>query len=144
MATPADIRAAMADSLRPLGYQVSPYVLDNPTPPCAYVRSGPISYDKTMGRGHDDWEYIVTVLVGYVSDIGAQTKLDEFLASHGERSVKTLLESDRTLGGAVESLWVEETTGVRVYVVPPTITGGQSPAQIGAEWTVRVMASGVH
>jgi len=122
-----------------LEWQVSAYVLDNPTPPCVYIASGPVEYDKTMRRGHDDWRYTVYALVGYVSDIGAQQVLDTMLASAGPTSVKALVESDRTLGGAAYSLRVESNTGARVY----TLAGpGQSPAVVGAEWTVFVMASG--
>lgn len=135
------LRAGLATNLSPLqgGMQVSAYVLDNPTPPCVYVANGPVEYDQTMGRGHDDWTFIVYGLVGYVSDIGAQMKLDEMLAPSGSRSIKALIESDRTLGGVAYSLRVPMVSGSRVY----TLAGpGQSAPAIGAEWTVEIMVSG--
>lgn len=139
MADPADLRRGLAANLSNLPWQISPYVLDNPSPPCVYIASGPIEYDQTMGRGHDNWEYLVYALVGYVSDIGAQMTLDTMLASAGPMSVKALVESDRTLGGAAYSLRVESSTGARVY----TLAGpNQSAPALGAEWTVLVMASG--
>lgn len=139
MADPAAIRQGIAANLAALGFQVSPYVLDNPTPPCVYVAAGPCTYDETFGRGHDTWVWIVYVLVGYVGDVAAQQRLDAMRMSHGPTSVKTLIEADRTLGGAAYSLTVPEVTGMRVY----SLAGpNQSPATLGAEWTVEVMASG--
>ena len=142
MADPALMRAGLAANLSALnGVQVNAYVLANPTPPCVYVSSGPVEYDETMGRGHDTWTFIVYALVGYVSDIGAQKRLDEMLASHGAQSVKTLIESDRTLDGAAYTLTVPSVTGVRVYTLE-TGAGATIPPAIGAEWTVQVLASG--
>lgn len=145
MAQPVDLRTGLANNLRGintaggLDWQVSEYVLDAPTPPCVYIAGGPVAWDKTMGRAHDDWTYTVYAMVGYVSDIGAQLVLDTMLASAGPTSIKALVETDRTLGGAAYSLRVTETTGARVY----TLAGpGQSAPVIGAEWTVLVMASG--
>jgi hypothetical protein len=140
VANPADIRQALAANLEPLGFQVAAYVLDNPTPPCAYVAGGPVDYDETMGRGHDTWTFTVYVMVGYASDIGAQQALDSMRMSHGPTSVKALLEQDRTLGGAAYSLRVPSCTGTRVYQLAGP---AQSPAALGSEWTVEVLASGV-
>ena len=64
MADPRLIRAGIAANLDPLDInQISAYVLDSPSPPCAYVRSGPVEYDLTYGRGYDTWTFIVYVLV---------------------------------------------------------------------------------
>jgi hypothetical protein len=137
MADPGDIREGLAASLASLDMQVSAYVLDSPTPPCAYVQSGPIDYDATFGRGVDVWTFTVFVLVGMVSDIGAQKQLDRMLMSHGATSIKTLLEADRSLGGVALSMSVTEVTGTRVYVLDQ-----QQQRVLGAEWTVIVNADG--
>ncbi len=138
MADPALLRAGLAANLSSLDMQVSPYVLSSPTPPCAYVQSGPVAYDMSFGRGHDEWTFIVFVLVGYVHDIGAQMQLDGMRRSHGPTSIKTLLESDRTLGGAAFSLGVPSVTPERIY----DVEGQAAPAVLGAEWTVVVQADG--
>lgn len=139
MAHPQQIREGLAANLASgdLDIQISAYALTNPTPPCAYVVSGPVNYDESMGRGHDTWTYTVVVLVGFVHDIGAQIALDEMLASHGTRSIKTLVESDRRLAGAVYSVSVVAASGARPYVLE-----GQEGPSLGAEWTVEVVADG--
>jgi hypothetical protein len=137
VASPSDIRQGIADSLASLDMQVSPYVLTNPTPPCAYVSRGAIEYDGAMGRSHDNWTFVVTVLVGFVHDIGAQMVLDGYAKSHGPTSIKTLIEADRTLGGTVIKAWVTDTSPERVYQLE-----GIQHAAVGAEWTVRAMADG--
>jgi hypothetical protein len=129
------MRQGIADALEPMGIQVSPYVLYNPTPPCAYVQDGPVNYDASMGRGHDDWTFTVFVLVGMVSDIGSQMKLDSLRKSHGDMSVKALIEADRTLGGACIQARVPDVSGSRIYTL-------EGPPVLGAEWTVLVMADG--
>lgn len=137
MAAPIDIRTELAASLSSLDMQISPYVLTQPTPPCAYVGLGPTEYDRSMRRGHDSWTFLVTVLVGFVHDIGAQMTLDAFLMSHGPTSIKTLIEADKTLDGTVIQAWVPSVSAPRVYQLE-----GIQHAVIGAEWTVHAMADG--
>jgi hypothetical protein len=115
------------------GWHISAYMLSNPTPPAIHVFPDEIQYDKAMGRGHDDWWFIVQGFVGMPSDIGAQQRLDTLLASTGAASLKENVESDCTLGGIVDDLRVETTTGYRVYPRP------QAEPVLGAEWRVYVM-----
>ena len=125
-----DIRKALAAALAPLRIQTSPWVLAEPTPPCAYLTVGPEEYDRAMGRGHNDYVFVVVALVGLATDVGAQMELGTLMAESGERSVKTLLEADRTLGGLVHAVHVTERTGERVY--------RSGAPTIGCEWTVHV------
>jgi len=48
----------------------------------------------------------VFVIVQRISERAGQDKLDLFLAGSGSGSVKTAIESDRTLGGLVDTLRV--------------------------------------
>lgn len=142
MADVASLRAGLAANLARIpGLQISPYILANPTPPCAYVAlSGPIEYDQAMGRGHDDWTFTVYVVVAMASpDVAAQQRLDRMLASHGAESVKEALEFDQTLGGAAESVHVPSTTGPQTYE-RDAVQGSTRVPYLGAEWTVVVMA----
>jgi hypothetical protein len=68
-----------------------------------------------MGRGLDKWTFTVQAFVALASDIGAQVKLDAFLAPSGSQSVKAAIEADGTLGGIVADTSVVSCTGYRVY-----------------------------
>jgi len=134
MATLAEIRAGLATNLSTIaGCQISGYMLSAPTPPCLYVVPGDIEFDQAMQRGMDRWTFRVVALAGLASDIGAQKKLDEFLAPSGATSVKAAVEADRTLGGVVDDLRVTAATGYRTYGQP----GGQ--VHLGVEFTVDVI-----
>jgi hypothetical protein len=141
-ATLQEIREGLATNLRtlsdsPNNVQVSPYILDNPTPPSLYVM-GPEEtiYDLAMQRGLDEWQIIVQGFVGGVTDIGAQIRLDEWLAPSGGNSVKTALEKDKTLGGKVCNIRVVSSSGYRLYHVESQVT------TLGADWTCRIYNTG--
>lgn len=132
MATLKDIRAGLAANLEAIqGLQVSAYALSNPTAPCVEIVPADIEYDGAFGRGHDSWTVTVRVFVGMASDVGAQKRLDLHLASSGADSVKAAVESDATLGGAVDDCRVTTATGYRVY--------GAEGRLLGAEWTVEAI-----
>ncbi len=84
---------------QPLLGQVSAYLLDNPTPPCAMVAgvdSDGVTYE-TYGRENVAWTILVEVCLGRVSDIGSQKLLRKLLAGVGETSLITAVEADQTL-----------------------------------------------
>jgi hypothetical protein len=112
---------------------VSPYMLSNPIPPGLQVFPGPLSYDLAMGRGLDQPTWVVQGYVAFTTDIGSQTLLDELCAPTGVSSVKTAVEQDRTLSGAVSTLQV---TGMSGYRIANTDTG----SLVVAEWDVTVWA----
>lgn len=133
-ATLAQIRTGLAANLASItGLAQSAYVLSNPTPPAAEIEPGAVEYDQAFGRGHDRWAMTVRVFVGLTTDIGAQKRLDTYLAPSGATSVKTALESDLTLGGTVQDLHVTGCSGYRVYP-----RQGQAPV-LGAEWQLTVI-----
>lgn len=117
-------------------HQVSPYVLSNPTPPCAYVSAGGINYDLAMGRGLDQLSFSIVVLVGFTTDIGAQQKLDEMRSPSGGLSIKEAVESDCTLQGACDDLRVVSVSAPQLYA------GQDGRMSWGAEWTVEILATG--
>lgn len=101
MADLAAIRSALAANLRvalPAGDGlVSPYLLDNPTPPALQVAGlEKIDYD-TLGFGGsgDTHLFIVEGVFGRSTDIGAQKVLDGLLS--GTDSVKAAVEGNQTL-----------------------------------------------
>lgn len=137
MPTLTEVREGLATNLNTIsGLQASAYMLANATPPSAEVMPSEIEYDRAFQRGLDKWMLTVRVMVGSASDIGAQKKLDAFLAPSGSSSVKAAIEADDTLGGDVEGLRVTACTGYRLIG-----RDGQGPA-LCAEWTVEVWAEG--
>jgi hypothetical protein len=137
MADLADIRAGMKANLSAIpNLQIAAYVLSNPTPPAAEIEPGPIKYDLTYGRGTDEWALTVRVFVAGAADIGAQVRLDRMLSSAGPESVKAALESDKTLGGAVDTIRVTDCSGYRLYARE------NGAAVLGAEWQVTALGSG--
>lgn len=138
MASLADIRAGFAGNLATLqGIQVSAYVLGNPSLPTIWVRPAPaegIEYHKAFANGLENWTFLVQAFFASgITDIGAQKKLDELLASTGATSVKAAIESDKTLGGLVKDLKVERCTGYLEYSNPAGTT-----TALGCDWTVVV------
>lgn len=137
MATDALIREGLKTRLDTIAdWQASAYELANPTPPVFEVHAGEIEYDQAMGRGLDEWTYIVRGYVGAASDIGAAKKLGLARASTGAGSVKAAVEGDTTLGGAVADCQVVSCSATQIY----SRAGG--PELLGCEWTVQVIATG--
>lgn len=137
MADIARCRAGLAANLRQIeDLQVSEYVLSNPTYPTAVIFLGRTEYDKAFSRGLDSLIFRIRVVVAAVTDIGAETNLDEYLDTSGPRSIKQAVEAERTLGGACDDLRVTETEGEQVF------TFESQPQALGAEWLVEVQATG--
>jgi hypothetical protein len=135
--TVQDIREGFAANLRSLdGYQVSPYMLTNFTPPVVWVARCDVEYDRAMGRGLDYWTFTIQAVTGLVVDVGAQQKIDQLLAPSGATSVKQAIESDKTLGGLVPNLTVLSSNGYRQVAVEGLL-------YLLAEWTVELYARGV-
>ena len=99
----APVRAGIANSLAAVftDWQVSPYLLSNPTPPCMYVVPDGGDFDQAMGQGLTRCNFIVRAMVSMATEHGAQASLDALCAPSGATSVKAAIEADRTLGGTV-------------------------------------------
>lgn len=146
MAAPTiqQIREGIATNLASIDdVQASAYQLGNATPPMFEVQLGwkhdglrSIDYDKTFRRGLDALNFTVRAMVGLVSDIGAQQRLDRFISPSGSESVKAAVETDQTLGGKVHDLRVSEFAGPFSYR-----REGGAPLW-GGEWHVEVWATG--
>lgn len=131
MADPADIRAGLAANLSTVSDNCTGYLLDTVTPPAFEIEPDDTDYDQAFNRGLDIQRWIVRGLVGTVSNLGAQKLLDQWRNT----DVKDALETDRTLGGAVQNLQVTSATRPRQY------TFG-SLSYLGAEWNVTVYVTG--
>lgn len=110
MSTVGDIRQGLADAITGnTGLRCWPLVPDNPTPPFALVAPSRVTYHRAFA-GHSTFEFVVSVVVGRVSERAAQLTLDEFIDTDGDRSIRQAIESDKTLGGACKTLVVTEMT----------------------------------
>jgi len=106
-----DLRTGLANRLATIsGLRSSAYIPDNPQPPVAVVMPGRITYDQAFGRGSDEYQFTIMLIVGRVADRASQTTLDGYCESSGSRSVKAAIEGDRTLGGEALDCRVTEMT----------------------------------
>ena len=113
MTTIADLRTGLATRLGTIsGLRTAATVPDDPKPPVAIVMPPTISYDTSMGRGLDTYEFSILVMVGRVSERTAQGSLDAYANPSGASSIKTAIEADRTLGGAAQTVRVTDMRNV--------------------------------
>ena len=128
------IRNKLAVNLATIpGLRTSDYVPDDPKPPVAVVMPPTIKFDIAMGRGLDEYEFIVTVIVGKQSERAAQRLLDSLCAPKGSGSIKTAIEIDRTLAGNVQDLRVTEMRRITSLLIDQI-------TYLAAEFTVQVYA----
>lgn len=101
MASISDLRSGIATNLATIsGLRVSATIPDQINPPIAIVELQSIDYDRSMHRANNIYTFRIVVLVARVSERSGQNKLDAYVASTGSSSIKTAMETDRTLGGA--------------------------------------------
>jgi hypothetical protein len=101
------VRDALKNNLQTItNMRVYDTIPDIVTPPCAVVGQLDFTFDIDNMRGLDQASVDVYVIVQRISERTGQDKLDNFLAGSGNGSIKTAIESDRTLGGLVDTLRV--------------------------------------
>ena len=117
---PSTVRDNLKTALQTIsGLRVFDYVPDSTNIPTnnAFAIVGQLSMncDFTLNRGFDSATCQVIVVVGRMSERNGQERLDGLLASSGSTSIKSAIEADKTLSGAVQTLRV-------VSASPGTIT----------------------
>jgi len=101
------VRDALKNNLLTItNMRVYDTIPDIVTPPCAVVGQLDFTFDIDNQRGLDQASVDIYVIVQRISERTGQDKLDIFLAGSGNGSIKTAIESDRTLGGLVDTLRV--------------------------------------
>jgi len=122
MATISQLRTGLATNLATIsGLRTSALIPDAPQPPIAVVIPNAISYDTTFHRGFDTYTYTITLIVGRQSDRTAQTTLDGYCNPTGATSVKTAIESDKTLGGNAQTLRVTDMSTYGSMTIAETV-----------------------
>ncbi len=115
------------------GWQVSGYMLALPTPPSIDIRPAGIQFDTAMNRGNDDFTYTIRAMVAFNNDQGAQLKLDTLLDATASTGMKTIVETDCTLGGVVSDLRVMSVSDYKALIVE-----GQPPL-LAVEFIVEIL-----
>lgn len=109
MATIPSIRAGLATQLATIsGLRTSATIPDNPNPPIALIQPLSLQFDSAFGRGMNQFNFAVQVIVGRADERTAQNRLDAFCSSTGSASIKLAIEADKSLGGAVFDTRVTE------------------------------------
>jgi hypothetical protein len=104
---PSQVRDGLKTQLQAIeGLRVYDLIPDVVTPPCAVVGQLDFTFDINNARGLDQAQVDVFVIVQRFSERAGQDKLDAYLSGSGTSSIKTAIETDRTLGGAVDTLRV--------------------------------------
>lgn len=98
--TPTSIRAGLAQALQDKipNLVVSQYRTGNIIPPHALIGITTGEYDSTMGRGSDAVTVQVIVFASRADDPDGQYLLDQYVAGHGDFSVKSILEDTSATG----------------------------------------------
>jgi hypothetical protein len=113
-----DIRSALATNLATIsGLRTSGDVPDNPNPPQAVVFLETVEYDDAFQGGLTTMQFKVMVIVSRADDRTAQRKLNEYISPDGARSIKSAVESDRSLGGLVQTLRLTAMTSLGSTIV---------------------------
>ena len=109
MASLSSLRDGIAANLSTItGLRVSAFIPDNINPPIAIVTPQNIEYHRSFQNGLNTYSFIVSVFVGRVSERSAQNTLDAYCAPTGSSSIKSAIESDRTLQGRAYDLVVSD------------------------------------
>ena len=104
---PTQVRSGLKANLEVIkGMRVYELVPTPAVAPCAIVGQLDFTFDLNNARGLDQANLDVVVLVGRFSERAGQIDLDKYLAGSGDYSIKAAIESDRTLGGACNTLRV--------------------------------------
>jgi len=103
----AELREGLAQNLTAIqGLRVSDVMVDAPRPPQAVIAPLRVDYDLNARRGADEYQFVITLIVGRADSRTAQNSLDSYIV--GPNSVKAAVEADRTLGGRANTCRVTE------------------------------------
>jgi hypothetical protein len=104
-----DLRAGLATRLGTIsGLRTTTETPDTISPPIAIINVANVNYDRAFQRGLDEYNFVITVIVGRVGERSAQRLLDSYVSPVAPSSVKLAIELDRTLGGKCDSLRVTD------------------------------------
>lgn len=106
------MRAGIATNIATIsGIRTYAEIPDNPALPAAVVGLTTVDYNRSFQRGLTEYTFTVTVILGRLAETRAQQNMDAYI-SNGSKSIKTAIESDKTLGGYAYDTRVTEMTDI--------------------------------
>jgi hypothetical protein len=130
----SQIRTRLATNLATIsGLRTAAEIPDLPNPPVAVVSLNSVTYDGAYAKGLTTYNFSITVIVGRVAEREAQRKLDAYIST-GASSIKSAVESDKTLGGYAYDCRVVSMDSVGSLTVSDT-------TYLAADFTVAVIAN---
>jgi hypothetical protein len=113
MASISAIRSALATNLQTIsGLRSGGTIPDLVNPPFCLITPSSVSYNRALSNGLTEYNFTLTAIVGRASERTAQNLLDAYCQPTGATSIKSAVESDKTLGGNAYDLRV---TNMRNY-----------------------------
>jgi hypothetical protein len=98
------------------GLRIYDTVPDSINVPAAVVGMLDFNFDTSMNRGFDTATLDLILITGRMSERSAQNSLDGYLSGSGSGSIKTVLENNKTLSGACQTLRVTTATSGSLQV----------------------------
>lgn len=100
MASISELRAGIATNLATItGLRTGATIPENVNPPFAIVAPSSMTYHMAMRNGMTTYNFVITLVVSRADARSGQNALDAFCSSTGSSSIRSAVESDRTLGG---------------------------------------------
>jgi hypothetical protein len=128
------IRQGLATNIATIaGLRTAAEIPDLPNPPIAVVSLSSVEYDGAFNKGLTRYNFTVTVIVGRAAEREAQRRLDAYIST-GASSVKSAVESDKTLGGNAYDCRVVAMNSVGSLNISDT-------TYLAADFTVAVIAN---
>lgn len=101
------VQTGLADALRTIaGLRVYDFPSDRVEPPAAVLSLPETPYDVTLGGRSDELTFPLWVLVAKADDKAAYKEMIQYLEPEGTKSIRAVVEADRTLGGACDTVAV--------------------------------------
>lgn len=106
------MRAGIATNIATIsGIRTYAEIPDSPALPAAVVGLTTVDYNRSFQRGLTEYTFTVTVILGRLAETRAQQNMDAYI-SNGAKSIKSAIESDKTLGGYAFDTRVTEMTDI--------------------------------
>lgn len=129
------IRDGIETNLRTIaGLRAYSEIPDNPSFPAGIVTLNSIDYDQAFQRGLTLYNFTVSIIVGRASERAAQNALNAYASNTGADSIKTAIESDKTLSASAFDVRVVSMTGIGAVELNGT-------TYIGMDFSVTVYAN---
>lgn len=95
----------LADALRTIaGLRVYDFPSDRIEPPAAVLSLPETPYDITLGGRSDEWIFPLWLLVAKADDKSSYKEMTSYLEAEGPKSIRAVVEADRKLGGACDTV----------------------------------------